>query len=115
MEKETAGKPHRESKIQFEETKLERASSLLKMLESKEQAMIEKLKQTQNHETQAKLQLVKAILKIQNRNKNFNERSTFTNSMSSSGNTVAGNGINPKDRYFQADFDQEATFDPSKN
>jgi len=36
MEKETAGKPHRESKIQFEETKLERASSLLKMLESKE-------------------------------------------------------------------------------
>jgi hypothetical protein len=35
--------------------------------------------------------------------------------MSSSGNAVAGNGINLKDRYFQADFDQEATFDPSKN
>jgi hypothetical protein len=35
--------------------------------------------------------------------------------MSSSGNVVAGNGINPKDRYFQAEFDQEATFDPTKN
>ena len=45
-EKETIGKPVRESKMQSEEEKLDKASSLIKILETKEQQMIEKLRQT---------------------------------------------------------------------